>query len=231
MVAGAKSKGSEGRFLMKEDCWYKEVCRNKECDLCIRYAEMKFLMDNSGIPKKRQYPEKLQPEDRDLDAFYTLADLKDDIEAFVNNGRNLYIMGENTGNGKTSWAIKLMLKYFDCIWAGNGFNVSGYFAHVPSMLTTLKNFKNDNDRNQLQKNLMEANLVIWDDIASAKLSDYDISQLLLFIDHRELQGLANIYTGNITSKDQLTQMLGNRLASRIWNNNTTVVEIKGADRR
>lgn len=216
---------------MREDCWYKEVCRNKECDACIRYAEMSFLMENSGIPKKKQYPNKLQPESCDIDAFNTLADIKDDIEAFVENGENLYIMGENTGNGKTSWAIKLMLKYFDCIWAGNGFNIGGYFAHVPTLLTALKNFNNDFERSHLQRNLMEAKLVIWDDIASARLTDYDISQLLLFIDSRELQGFANIFTGNIVSKDALTQMLGNRLSSRIWNKETTVVEIKGSDRR
>ena len=215
---------------MREDCWYKEVCRNKNCNDCIRYAEMSFLMDNSGIPKKRQYPEKLKADSVDLDAFNLLADIKSDVEQFVENGENLYITGENTGNGKTSWAIKIMLKYFDCVWAGNGFNTRGYFIHVPTLLTTLKNFDTELNK-QLKDTLIKTDLVIWDDIASTKLSDYDISQLLLFIDQRELNGLANIYTGNITSKDILIQMLGNRLASRIWNNNTTVVEIKGTDRR
>lgn len=216
---------------MKEDCWYKKVCTNGECDSCIRYIEMKYLMDNSGIPKKRQYPERLQPMDCDVNAFMELADIKDDIENFVENGENLYIMGEHTGNGKTSWAIKLMLKYFDCIWAGNGFNLGGYFVHVPTMLTTIKNFNSEHDRLLTMNNAMNAPLVIWDDIASVKLTDYDISQLLLLIDTRELKGLANIYTGNITIKKDLIEMLGTRLASRIWNSNTTVVEIKGKDRR
>lgn len=216
---------------MREDCWYKDVCRNKECDTCIRYAEMKYLMDSSNIPLKRQYPEKLQPSSCDIEAFQELAGIKADIEQFVENGENLYIMGKNTGNGKTSWAIKLMLKYFDCIWAGNGFNIGGYFTHVPSMLTALKDFKNEHDRLSTMNLTMDAPLVIWDDIASARLTDYDISQLLLLVDSRELKGFANIYTGNITTREGLIDMLGNRLASRIWNNKTTVVEIKGADRR
>lgn len=202
-----------------------------ECDACIRYMEMKHLMDSSNIPKKRQYPDKLTADSCDVEAFQLLADIKDDIVNFVENGESLYIMGEHTGNGKTSWSIKLMLKYFDCIWAGNGFNLGGYFIHVPSLLTSLKDFRNDSDRTKLQKTIMDAPLVIWDDIASARLTDYDISQLLLLVDSRELNGFANIYTGNITSKEALVDMLGNRLASRIWNTNTTVVEIRGKDRR
>ena len=214
---------------MKEDCWYKEVCRNRECSTCIRYAEMKFLMENSGLPSKKQYPGKLQPSSCDVDAFMTLSDIKADVEQFVANGENLYIMGENTGNGKTSWAIKILLKYFDCVWAGNGFNVRGCFQHVPTLLNTLKDFSGEHG---VLKNILgTTDLVVWDDIASTRLTDYDITQLLLLIDQRELKGLSNIYTGNITDRDRLTKMLGNRLASRVWNNNTTVVEIKGADRR
>lgn len=214
---------------MNEKCWYKDVCQNKKCDGCIRYVEMKFLMDSSGIPVKRQYPDVLTPGKEDYNAFTELADIKADVEQFVANGENLYITGENTGNGKTSWAIKILLKYFDCIWAGNGFNVRGYFIHVPVFLTTMKDFSASHD--ELKSNLENVDLVVWDDIASTRLTDYDISQLLMYIDQRQLKGLANIYTGNITDRDKLVSMLGNRLASRIWNNNTTVVEIKGADRR
>lgn len=214
---------------MNEKCWYKDVCTRKTCDACIRYVEMKYLMDNSGIPVKRQYPDKLTPDIEDVSAFMTLDDIKADVEQFVANGENLYITGENTGNGKTSWAIKIMLKYFDCIWAGNGFNVRGYFIHVPTFLNTMKDFSDSH--NELKRILESVDLVIWDDIASARLTDYDITQLLIYIDRRDMEGLANIYTGNLTNKHDLTLMVGNRLASRIWNKSTTVVEIKGADNR
>ena len=214
---------------MNENCWYVKVCKNRNCDNCVRYIEMKYLIDNSGIPAKRQYPQKLTPDIEDINAFYMLDDIKADIEQFVANGENLYITGANTGNGKTSWAIRLLLKYFDCKWAGNGFNVRGIFTHTPTLLNTLKDFTEPRSH---QKTVLESvDLVVWDDIASARLTDYDISQLLLLIDQRELKGLANIYTGNITERDKLISMLGNRLASRIWNKNTTVIELKGKDRR
>lgn len=214
-------------MVLKEDCWYRNVCTYDQCVNCIRYSEMKYLMENSGLPKKKQKPIQLDGS-RDARAFKTLAEIKDDIYNFVDNGESLYIFSEFTGNGKTSWAIKLLLKYFDTIWAGNGFRVRGYFQHVPTFLNTLKDFSKDHSA--LKKTLETVDVVVWDDIASTKLSDYDIQQLLIIIDARVSEGLSNIFTGNITSHESLTQAVGDRLASRIWHT-STLVEFKGKDRR
>ena len=214
-------------MVLKEECWYKSVCTYQQCDSCIRYSEMKYLMDNSGIPKKKQLPLQLNGSS-DLKAFRELAEIKEDILNFVTNGESLYIYSEYTGNGKTSWAIKLLLKYFDTIWAGNGFRVRGYFQHVPTLFNTLKDFNRSHDA--LKHTLETADLVVWDDIAAAKLSDYDIQQLLILIDARVSEGLANIYTGNLTSHEALQKAVGDRLASRIWNVSTRIKFI-GKDRR
>lgn len=218
-------------MVLKEDCWYRNVCSYKQCVNCIRYSEMKYLMENSGIPKKKQVPVKLDG-GRDKLAFHLLADIKTDIYRFVDRGESLYIYSEYTGNGKTSWAIKLLLKYFDTIWAGNGFRVRGYFQHVPTLFNVLKDFSNSTNelKTELKRKLEAVDLVVWDDIASTKLSDYDIQQLLIIIDSRASEGLANIYTGNITSHEALTKAVGDRLASRIWNT-STLIEFKGKDRR
>ena len=214
-------------MVLKEDCWYKDVCTYDQCVNCIRYSEMKYLMDNSGLPKKKQRAVQLDGS-RDPKAFKLLADIKDDIFNFVDNGESLYIFSEYTGNGKTSWAIKLLLKYFDTIWAGNGFRVRGYFQHVPTLFNTLKDFSKSHE--MLKNTLETTDLVIWDDIASTKISDYDQQQLLTLIDSRVSEGLANIYTGNITSHEGLKKAVGDRLASRIWNL-STLVEFTGKDRR
>lgn len=215
--------------LRKEDCWYREVCTYEPCTNCIRYVEMKYLMEHSGLSKKRQRPIKLKAT-QDTAAFKLLNEIRSDIVNFVENGESLYIYGENTGNGKTSWSIKLLLKYFDQIWAGNGFRQRGYFIHVPALLNKLKNFEDKASIQKLQKILTTVDLVVWDDIASTKLSDYDIQQLLTIIDRRIADGLANIYNGNLTSHDAVANALGSRLASRIWNT-STLVEFKGKDRR
>ena len=212
---------------MNEKCWYKEVCKDKQCGSCIRYSEMKFLMDNSGIPEKRQMPIKLSCEEIDRDSFMELADIKADIENFVQGGESLYIASGITGNGKTSWAIKLLLKYFDCVWAGNGMRVRGYFVHVPTFLNTLKDF--NSDHNELRNIIENADLVVFDDIAATKTSDYDVTQLLSLIDTRMYKGLSNIYTGNVDTKDGLEKVLGTRLTSRVWAGE--VIVLRGKDRR
>lgn len=215
--------------LRKDDCWYKSVCTYEPCTNCIRYVEMKYLMEHSGLSKKRQKPIKLNGA-YDQKAFKLLDEIRLDIVNFVESGESLYLYSEYTGNGKTSWSIKLLLRYFDQIWAGNGFRQRGYFISVPAFLNQVKNFSDEKARQKLIKALSTVDLVVWDDIASTKLSDYDIQQLLIVVDQRIAEGLANIYTGNITSRDKLEIALGDRLASRIWNT-STLVEFKGKDRR
>lgn len=214
--------------MRKEDCWYKNVCTYDFCTNCIRYAEMKYLMDNSGIPKNRQYPQELVA-DVDLEPYTILADIKDDIVFFVENGQNVFICSRNTGNGKTSWAIKLMLRYFNEIWAGNGFRVRGLFVNVPTLLLQLKNFDNPLS-DEYKKNLMEADLVVWDEIASSSISNYDYGNLLMFLDYRISAEKSNVFTSNAVSSAELEKNVGSKLASRIWNT-STIVEFKGKDRR
>ena len=209
--------------MRKEDCWYKTVCQNECTESCIRYNEMKFLMDNSGIPKPQQIPLKLNPTNaKDRAVFIELDKIKNDIVNFVNSGKNLYIASESAGVSKTSWALKLMLKYFDEIWSGNSFRVRGIFVHVPTFLMQLKNFSNPLD-DEYKQNLLNCDLVIWDDLATGqKKSDFDYNQLLMYIDNRLRNKKANIYTSNIVTKEQLEQVLGVRLSSRIYGESKTV---------
>lgn len=229
MAERTDGKGRENG-LLNEKCWYKEVCLYKKCAGCIRFTEMKYLMDNSGIPPAKQKPIQLIPNtDNDKKAFAKLQDIKDNIVDFVDNGSNLYIASKSTGNGKTSWSLKLVLKFFDSIWAGNGLRVRGLFIHVPSLLLELKDFNNPVS-SQFKKNLEECDLVVWDDIASTELSNYDYSQLLTYIDKRILSERSNIYTGNLTTKNQIHNVLGERLASRIFNNSQVII-LDGKDQR
>ena len=153
------------------------------------------------------------------------------MKSFVQNGENLYIFSKNFGNGKTTWSIKLMQKYFDDIWAGNGFTQRGLFIHTPSFLTKFKEIinKKDEDFEILKEQLLNVDLVIWDDIAAGKLTDYDHTNLLTYIDQRKLNGKANIYTGNL-DENELTISVGNRLKSRIWNDSIRI-ELLSNDRR
>ncbi len=209
-------------------CWYKDVCELTNCSSCIRYNEMRFLVDNSGIPFNKQYPDELIA-GVDMDAFIQLADIKDDIVNFVNNGENIYICSENTGNGKTTWSIKLLMKYFNDIWPGNGFRVRGLFIHTPTFLNQLKNFDSPLEE-EYKQNILKCDLVVWDDIGSTYLSNYDNSQLTSYIDQRIFNGKSNIYTGNIINENEFKSALGDRLYSRIYKSSEVII-FKGKDRR
>lgn len=214
-------------------CWYEDVCSTvtHNCRTgCIRYLEMLHLLEQSGIPQSRWFPVTMSPDECDYVAFCNLADIKDEIINFVGRGSNLYLYSTKTGNGKTTWAIKLMLKYFNDIWPGNGFRCRGIFIHVPTFLTRMKNFNAlDEEFERIKSVLADVDLVIWDDIASTELSSYDHSQLLTYIDQRILAEKSNIFTGNLGSPE-IVKALGTRLASRVWNSSKRI-ELKGRDKR
>ena len=212
------------------NCLYKEVCNNECSESCVRYLEMSYLLDNSNIPKHMQRLISLIPDDCDYESFCKLAEIKSNISDFVKDGKNLYIVSNNTGNGKTTWSIKLMLKYFDTVWAGNGFNIRGIFIHIPTFLLKCKDFNNKDEQfEELKSHLIDVDLVVWDDIGSNALSNYDLSQLLMYIDQRILSGKSNIFTGNLFERE-LERSLGSRLASRICHT-STIIEFRGKDKR
>ena len=219
----------------KELCWYKNTCKKYNKNLCnsscFRYMEIDFLMYESGIPKNKQINLVVISDKQDANAFNQLQEIKDNIVEFTKQGKNLYIYSENFGNGKTTWAIKIMLKFFDEIWAGNGFRPRGLFVHVPTFLVDLKENirKEKKDFPDFLEKLNTVDLIIWDDIASTKLSEYDYCNLLTYIDKRLLTGLSNIYTGNL-NKNELPEAVGQRLASRIYNESKSI-QLLSKDKR
>ena len=216
------------------ECWYRGVCDKYtgECEKsCSRYVKMRYMMSNSNIPVAKRVPIKLTPSKVDIEAFKRLSEIKDDIYNFVCDGKSLYITSKVVGNGKTSFSLKILMHYFETVLDG-GFEVRGVFVHVPTFLVKLKEFNTtDKDFEELKKRLMYADLVVWDDIASTDMSAYDISQLTTYIDGRTMNELSNIYTGNIVSRENMQEVLGARLTSRIWNSKTEIVEFFGGERR
>lgn len=189
-------------------------------------------MENSNIPVAKRVPIKLTPPAVDYNAYVRLDEIRRSIYDFVHDGKCLYITSNTVGNGKTSFALKLLMKYFETMLGESGFEPVGMFIHVPTFLAKCKDFKTvDYEFEQLKKQLFEVDLVVWDDIASTDVSGYDITQLNMYIDSRNMNELSNIYTGNITDRNEMNDLLGARLTSRIWNNNTEIVEFKGGERR
>ena len=219
---------------MVDKCWYEGVCglKGDACGpTCVRYAEMLNLFQLSNIPRYRWYPERLVPGKGDRDAFVYLRDIKDDIRNWVNEGNNLYLFSETFGNGKTSWAVKLMSAYFNQVWRGNCFRTRGIFISVPEFFDRerLRMNNEDEDFKRIRQSLLDCDLVIWDDVSSVKMSDYSSATFVNFVDARVIANRANIFTGNL-GEERLKDFVGGRLASRIWNT-SDIIEFVGEDRR
>ena len=213
-----------------DNCMYKDVCTDECSPICKRYCVTKYMLQNSNIPQSKWGVNKLIPEHCDEKAFAQLAEIRDDIVKFVKQGANLYLYSNVCGNGKTTWSIKLMLQYFNDVWEYNGFTKRGVFMPVSEFLYQLKaEISNPTEKfSDLKNDILDVDLVIWDDIAFGKMSDYDFNMLLAFIDHRIVQGKSNIFNGNIPP-DKLDGYVGNKLASRI--NSGYRIELKGGDNR
>ena len=209
---------------------YREVCDDECSPICKRYCITKYMLQHSNIPQSKWGVNSLTPEPCDIPAFEKLAGIRDNIKEFVKSGQNLYLYSQICGNGKTTWSIKLMLQYFNEIWENNGFTARGVFMPVSEFLYKCKSDISHptEEFNELKENIYNVDLVIWDDIACSKMSDYDYNMLLAFIDHRVVQEKSNIFNGNILPQ-KLDEYLGKKLASRI--NGSVKIELKGGDNR
>lgn len=219
----------------KENCWYKEVCplvNTCECGAqCIKYRKMDYLANNALLTKKQQHPIKLYVEDIDEQAYERLNEIKMNIKDFVDNSSNLLIFSKIVGNGKTGWSLKILMNYFNQIWASTDFVCRGLFINVPRFLNELKeNIRESSEYiEHIKANILNADLVIWDEVGLKDLTTYEHDYLFSYINARLDNGKANIFTSNL-DKSELEQSLGVRLYSRIVNN-SECIELKGSDKR
>lgn len=222
---------------IKDNCWYKDVCSLKDkggCDkFCIRHYKMDYLTSVSLLEEKDRYPVALYPDadGTDMDKFQMLKNISNNIEDFVKSGKNLLIHSKITGNGKTAWAKKLLLSYFNKIWYSTDFTCRGLFIDMQIFFNKLReNIGKENDYiKHIQENILTADLVIWDEIAIKNITDYEHGYFLSYLNSRISAGKANIFTSNMT-ESELREKLGDRLYSRIVLN-SKVIELKGKDKR
>lgn len=192
---------------------------------------MTYLINHSGLPNNLIRKTNLVPDNIDLNSFIYLADIKDDIENFVKDGKNLYIYSTNTGNGKTTWLSKLLKSYFNKIWAGNGFRTRGYYIDLPTFFIELKEAINNpnEDLNEQKEFLKNVELLCVDGISPITLSEFELNYLMYIVDYRINNGLSTIYGSNL-DENGLLRFFGTRLKSRIFNN-SKIIRFQGIDRR
>lgn len=220
---------------MIDNCPYKNNCNGIDCDqdFCMRKYRLDCLYDNSLLTSKQKQVGKLftDKDGTDLHEFQQLAAIEKKMDEFVASGANLYLHSYNCGNGKTSWSIRLLISYFNKIWMKSNFKCQGLFISVPRYLLAIK--ESISSKNEyadfVNKYVLDADLIIWDDIATKIGTEFELNHLLNMINTRMDNGKSNIFTSNLGSKE-LSNALGERLASRICNKSIDI-ELHGADKR
>lgn len=176
---------------------------------------------NARIPKRYLNDSPLTPSKADEKTFIELNEIKKNIKDFVDKGENLLICSNQSGNGKTSWAIKLLKAYVDEVQNyGFTYDTPALFINVNSFLNEKKLGINDPEIssriNKIEKSILTAPLVVFDDIADKSLSEFDLNLLYYWLDYRTANMKTCIYTTN-ELPEQLKQTLNGKLYSRVVN--------------
>lgn len=197
-----------------------------------------LMIEQANIPSKYLILKELYPDSCDEEIYDWLKDYENDIVNVVTDDDpiNLILCSTNTGNGKTTWAIRLLMRYLEEIsdWKSVRFEdkeiVHAAFISVNRMLFKAKDFKNDRRFRKRLDEVEKADFVVFDDVGAAKYTDYEYQILYNLIDYRINNGLYNIYTTNVIDEESCAKSIGDRLANRMWRN-TDIVEFKGKGMR
>lgn len=219
-----------------KDCWLKENCKCLHCNDeagCLILFKMDYLYNEAHISdRQRKYIDlHIDSDGTDYNEFIKLKKIQDNVEDFVNDGGQLYLHSPYTGNGKTSWALRIIQTYFKKIWLKTELKCRGLFVNVSAYLTAMK--ANISERNEyyqhIKDNLLDADIVIWDDIGTKAASQFEHEALYSAINTRIDMGKCNIFTSNLTD-EELKEVLGDRLASRICRASINI-QLLGGDKR
>lgn len=227
-------------IIYSDNCYLRDICNKNltdRCEMenhfCQKLFRLNYLFDNALLSDKQRLYQSLylDADMKDKEAFKLLKNIEEDIKNFVKKGSNLYIYSQICGNGKSAWALRLLQAYFKTIWYETDLTCKGLYVNVPRFLLALKSSitKDDPYVNHIREYANMADLVIWDEVGEKSLTEFEHEHVLSFINTRIDNNKANIYTSNILP-DQLAEIVGDRLYSRIINNSINI-QFFGQDKR
>lgn len=231
-------------MILSSECFARDTCKkyqnlDKECEcrnqdvFCARLFKLDQLYKLSLLTNRQRKRIQLRVDDSgaDLDKFQHLGLVEEDIINFVARGDNLYLYSYGVGNGKTSWAVRLLQTYLNTIWYKCSISCHVLFVSVPRYLLALKDsISNVNEyASFINSNILTAELVVFDDIATKTATQFEHEHLFNIVDSRINDSKSNIFTSNVDFEG-LCQSMGNRIASRVFNT-SLVIELTGKDKR
>lgn len=233
--------------MTMEQCYARSYCKGYGKEICnyecVAYHQMEVIFELSGMPKRYRHDLPLRPDEVDLQKFRELKDwitvTEEDgkytynVVDKVKRGLGLFLWSDTKGNGKTSWASKIMQSYFRAVGVTNNLRTRGLFINVPELLEDMRKNMNEpsEEHSRIMRLLKTVDIVVFDDIGTESPTKWVREQLYIIINKRYAEGLCSIFTSNI-SLAQLghEELLGDRIASRI-NGSCDKIEFKGIDKR
>lgn len=185
------------------------------------------LLVESGVPKKYYVPQKLVRRQVDKQLWDFLEEYRNNVVNKVNNGNNLVITSPIVGNGKTSWAIRLLQRYIAETALDGDLADKGVFCVCSNMLEIFGDFgyfETSIEFFDYLNRLKNCKLLVIDEIGSGRITPVSYNHFYDLINYRVDNGLTTIYTTNY-SDERIQEVLGERLYSRIYHT-ATVLEFK-----
>lgn len=181
----------------------------------------RLYLRNAMIPKRYWEDIPLKPSKADEKTFIELNEIRENIKDFVDSGKNLLICSNQAGNGKTTFSIKLLKAYIDSVKDIRFVNnTPALFVNVNSFLNEKKLSISDERLAEkiksIEKNILSAKLVVFDDIADKTLSEYDMNMMYYWLDYRTANLRSCIFTTN-QLPEQLKKTLNGKVYSRVVN--------------
>lgn len=194
--------------------------------------KVRQLLAESGLPKKYFEPQKLVPRNMDHEAWKWLEDYRSNVVENVQKGLNIVITSPIVGNGKTSWAIRLLQRYIAETALDGRLVTKGVFCVSSSMLEIFGDFgyfETSVEFFDYLNRLKNCELLVIDEIGSGRLTQVSYNHFYDLVNYRVDNNLATIYTTNYNDA-QIKDVLGERLYSRIYDM-ATVIEFGASNVR
>lgn len=222
-------------MIEPKSCWVTSRCKKyPDCpDFCVKLFKLDALCNQALLtPSQRAFtPLRLDADGGDREAFEKLKNIETNIQEFVQSGKHLFLHSATTGNGKTAWLLRLLNAYLSSVWPTSNLSCRGLFISVPRFFISLKESlsKQSDYINHIRANVLEADLVIFDEIGTKALTTFEMEQLLSIVSARIDAGKSNMYSSNLSCAE-MQEALGDRLYSRVVNNSLDVILV-GKDKR
>ena len=198
----------------------------------IWQKKLNNLFELSGLPKKYFEPQHLVKREVDAECWDWLEDVRNNIVEEVQRGLNIVITSTIVGNGKTSWAVRLLQRYLAETALDGRMVEKGMFVVSAQLLTEFGDynyFQTMKEFLERFEKLKTCDLLVIDEIGGGSLTKASYPYLYDLVNYRVDNNLSTIYTTNYTD-EEVINILGQRLYSRIYDT-SVVLEFEASNVR